>query len=76
MRGRILFLAFVSSAIVAVPTSLASMTFVGGSGNFWDVFAFPGFWIYYGRALLWLLAANFLASVLTTALVFRKQGRD
>ena len=71
----ILFYAAVASILVAVPLAFASMTIAGDSGRWFDFAMHPGFWIFYGRAILWMFITSFLASVLTLLLVTRRLSR-
>ncbi len=68
----ILLYAAVASILVSIPLAFASMTFAGGTGNWFDILMHPGFWIFYGENVLWMLIASFLASVLTLLLVTKR----
>ena len=68
----ILLYAAVASILVSIPLSFASMTFAGGTGNWFDIVSHPGFWIFYGRSILWMFVTSYLASVLTLLLVTRR----
>ena len=61
-----------ASILVSIPLAFAFMTFAGRTGSRVDVVLHPGFWIFYGEALLRLFVSSFLASVLTLLLVTRK----
>jgi hypothetical protein len=68
----ILLYAAAASISVSIPLAFASMTFVGGTGSWSDIVIHPGFWVFYGEAILWMFLASFLASVLTLLLVTRR----
>ena len=68
----ILLYAAVASILVSIPLTLASTIFAGGTLNWADVVMHPGFWIFYGRGILWMFITSFLASVLTLLLVTRR----
>ncbi|MDH3613458.1 MAG: hypothetical protein OES10_09275 [Gammaproteobacteria bacterium] len=71
----ILLYAAVASVLVSIPLALASLTFAGGTGSWIDVVMHPGFWIFYGKGVLWMFVTSFLASVLTLLLVTRRLSR-
>lgn len=71
----ILLYAAVASILVSIPLAFASMVFAGGTGNWLDVATHPGFWIFYGRGILWMFITSFLASVLTLLLVTKHLSR-
>ena len=68
----ILLYAAVASILVSIPLTLASMIFAGGTGNLADIVMHPGFWIFFGRGILWMFMTSFLASVLTLLLITRR----
>ena len=71
----ILLYAAVASILVSIPLAFSSMIFAGGTGGWADILMHPGFWIYYGRGILWMFITSFLASVLTLLLVTRRLSR-
>ena len=71
----VLLYAAVASILVSIPLAFASMIFAGGTGNWVDVAMHPGFWIFFGRGILWMFITSFLASVLTLLLVTRRLTR-
>ncbi len=68
----ILLYAAIASILVSIPLTFASTIFAGGTGNWADIVTHPGFWIYYGRGVLWMFVTSFLASVLTLMLITRR----
>ena len=76
MKTRLILLyAAVASILVSIPLAFASMIFAGGSGNWFDVMMHPGFWLFYGRGILWMFITSFLASVLTLLFVTSRLTR-
>ena len=71
----ILLYAAVASIMVSIPLAFSSMIFAGGTGSWVDIAMHPGFWIYYGRGILWMFVTSFLASVLTLLFVTRRLSR-
>ena len=72
----ILLYAAVASILISIPLTFASTVFAGGIGNLFDLMKHPGFWIFYGRGVLWMFTTSFLASVLTLLLVARRLSQD
>ncbi len=68
----ILLYAAVASTLVSIPLSFASLTFAGGIDSWLDILKHPGFWIFFGKSILWMFLTSFLASVLTLLLVTRR----
>ena len=72
----VLIYAAVASIVVSVPMTLASTIFAGGNAGLSQVLMPPGFWIFFGRGIVWMSLTCFLASVLTLLLVTRRLTRE
>ena len=70
MQRQILIAIFVS-ALVAIPTTFASLTFYVGSLS--GALNEPGFWHFYLKAFVWLFIAGFAASTVTLLTIGRKK---
>ena len=74
--SRVLIYAAVASVVVSVPMTLASMIFASVNAGISQVLMHPGFWIFFGRGILWMSLTSFFASVLTLLLVTRRLTRE
>ena len=71
----ILLYAAAASIVVSIPMTLASTVFAGGTGSWSEVVTHPGFWVFFGRGVLWMSLTGFLASVLTLIFVTNRAFR-
>ena len=64
----------IASTIVSVPLAFASLSVSYGSWS--EILLHPGFWIFYGKAIIWFFLVGISASVLTLILISRKQSPE
>ena len=73
--SQVLLYAAVACILVSIPMTLASMTFAGGNLGLAETLMHPGFWMFYGRGVMWMFITSFLASVLTLLFVAGRLSR-